>query len=385
MEGKFSSAFTKILAEVEQAYGSILRPARKGEQRRLPTGVFNIDYCLKGGLPINRISLISGHKACYKTTLALKAVRQYQSRCGYCFDMKEDCRCGHTDRPYIAIFIDCEHALNENHVERLGVELGEDRLWIFKPPHGEAACEYAERFANTPEVGMIIIDSLAVLVPETELESGYFDKMSRSLRARLIARMFRALAYSLDNPDRPRVFIALNHLLPSQSGPGDLLPGGEEQKYLSSLVIRLWTAKKKYLVLNKKGEEEEEDEEESKKKVIKEEEPTKLRKQHIGFMIEHSKVSPDMLKGEFELFLGEDPGKNIIFGDTDDYDSVFNRGIKLGIIGGDGNGWVLPDVGSGIIDEKMFSSQKAVKDLWRNDRLLFERFKARLIRNADLR
>lgn len=360
-----SPSFLAIQKEVNDKYGNVLRLATgKAETRKLPTGVFNIDWCLRGGLPINRLTLVSGHKSSYKTTFTLKAIKSYQARCNFCFEMKEDCLCGgqisfgeEDDRetisnPLMVVYIDVEHALDIKHVEHLGVSTG--NLYIFDPPHGEAACEYAEKFAKVPEVGMIVVDSLAALVPETELEKGYFDKGPQSLRARLISRMYRALITHLSRDGYPpRIAVALNHLLPSRDGYGDILPGGETQKYLSSVVLKLWVTRKQYITISKKGEEKLEDEGE---KVI-EQDATKVRKQAVAFLVEHSKVSPDLMKGEFEIFLGEDD--KIKFGDTDDFRSVYFRALK-----------------AGILDGAKFT---ALKDIWQEDQGAYEKVKKTVI------
>lgn len=384
-----SPAFAKIQKELNDKYGNVLRTAGKSDPRRLPTEVFNIDWCLRGGFPVNRMTLVYGHKSCYKTTLALKAIKSYQSRCNFCFDLIGQCNCGGKfeggdetnpltiSNPMMVVYIDTEHALDEDHAARLGVNV--DNLQIFDPPHGEAACQYAERFAQVPEVGLIVVDSLAGLVPEKELEAGYFDKVAQSLRARLIARMYRALITHLRKGSGypPRVAIALNHLLPNRDGYGDILPGGETQKYLSSVAIRLQITRKQYITLTKKGEEviEEDDDGEgrTKKDIIEEE--IKIRRQPVRFVIEHSKVSPDLMKGEFEVFLGEENG--IKFGDTDDFRTVFLRANKIGVIEKTGkNCWAF--------EGNNFDSFKTVRDMWVNDRIAYERVKKAVIENVSL-
>jgi len=378
-----SPAFEKIRKEISKNYGDSLRQGGVSDKRRLPTGVFNIDYSIRGGLPINRITILYGHKSCYKTYLALKAIKSYQSRCNFCFEIISQCECGGKfefgdksnlliiSNPMIVVYIDTEHALDEDHAARLGVDM--ENLQVFDPPYGEAACEYAEKFSQVPEVGLIIVDSLAGLVPEKELESGYFDKVAQSLRARLIARMYRALITHLRRGTGypPRLAVAINHLLPNRDGYGDILPGGETQKYLSSVALRTQVTRKQYINVTKKGEdeiEEENDESEeskrSKRKFIEEEE-TKIRKQPVKFVVEHSKVSPDLIRGEFEVFLGEEDG--VKFGDTNDFRVVYNRAEKLGLLENDGN---------------LVENYKTMRNIWIKDELVYERIKKMVIESA---
>lgn len=366
-----SPSFLAIQKELNDKYGDVLRRgAGQREKRKLPTGIFNVDWCLRGGVPVNRLTLICGHKSCYKTTLALKTIVSWQNRCSFCLEIKEDCSCGgqfafgdEDDHKIIdsdemvAVFIDSEHALDLDHAARLGVDL--DRFYHFDPPHGEAACEYAEKFARVPEVGILIQDSIASLVPETELETGYFDKSPQSLRSRLVARMYRALTTHLSRPGYPpHIAIALNHLLPNRSGYGDILPGGETQKYLSSVVLKLWVTRKQYITLTKKGEEKIENEEGQKSQAPADD--TKVRKQPVAFLVEHSKVSPDLMKGEFEIYLGEEQG--VSFGDTDDFNTVYYRANKLGLTDGTG--------------------RANLARTWQGDRIAYEHIKKKIIELA---
>lgn len=374
-----SPAFQKILDETEKKYGKIFRPMARGKTQRVPTGVFSIDWCLGGGIPVNRICLIRGHKASFKTTLALKTMREYQARCGLCFSLKENCQCGSGRvRPSICVFIDVEHALEENYAADLGVVFDQETSWIFRPPHAEAACEYTEALAKVPEVGLIVLDSLADLMGKVEMESGYFDTYRQNIRASLIARMTRALIHHVDNPDLPRVVICLNHILPVRTG-GEMSPGGEEQLYNSSTVIKLWPAKRHTYDAETGQEIQYGDNgkipiKRSKKLVPKEEEgepPLPVRRQEIGFLIEHSKVSPDHQSGEFMLILGNDPPYG--FGDSVDLESVLMRAGRMGLISTD-NGW-------GIGGEK-WATQAKMKEAFANDRLKFEKLKAEIFVRA---
>mgnify|MGYP001578957020 CR=1 FL=1 len=370
-----SPAFIKILAETEEKYGNILRPMQEGNNRRVPIGPFTLDWCLRGGLPTNRLSLICGHKGTYKTTLALKALVGYQARCGDCLEFKDNCQCS-APAEYLSIFIDMEHALDESHAIRLGVD--KSKVYILKPPNGEAACEYAERLSRVPEVGMIIKDSLASLVPEEELKKGYLDKISQSHRARLIARMVRALVIHTDQADHPRFAIMLNHLLPNRYGGGDILPGGEEQKYMCSVVLKLWKSKV-YTVDAETDEVVQYDDsgrrvrtgKGGRKKLIPDEpeEKPEVIRQEVGFLVEHSKVSSDRLSGEFRLILGEEGG--LRFGDADDVDAVLARAGRLKLLEQNG-GW--------LVNGEQFATQKAMKEAFLADRRKLDRFKSVVLR-----
>ena len=211
-----SPSFLAIKQEVEKSYGPILRPIQASDQRRIPTGPFTLDWCLRGGMPARRLWLSIGHKGCYKTSLTLIMAAAYQRRCSTCLILRELCQCENGPTTSEVVFIDAERALDEDHAIRLGID--PQHFSLFRPPHGEAACEYAEKLSRAPEVGLVIVDSLAALVSESELEAGYMDPVARGLRARLISRMMRALINHIDCPTTPKFGVMLNHILPSQDG-----------------------------------------------------------------------------------------------------------------------------------------------------------------------
>ena len=363
-----SPSFLKISEEINKSYpGSFRKLSGAPDSRRIPTGVFALDARLGGGVPVNRVTLVCGHKACFKTSVALKIVRNFQERCGACLLLHENCQCTEdVARPTIAVFIDSEHALNEEHTIRFGID--PERFYLVRPPHGEAACEYVEKLAKVPDVGVIIFDSLASIVPSEELKKSFAQSPSRGLRARLINRLMRSLIVNIDSVSSPRTVIMLNHILPMQDGKGDYLPGGETQKYLSSVVIKLWLAERKRIVLSKGGDEQETefDEDSGRAKKVEKVEP---RKQPMGFLIEHSKVSAENLSGEFILWLEE--FGNVRYCDTDDMRAVFLYAQSAGMTEKSGNNW--------IICGNKYSSQTAAFEKWQSDKLEFEQVRRQII------
>ena len=267
------------------------------------------------------------------------------------------------------VYIDVEHALDEAYLERLQVD--PKRFYILRPPHGEAACEYAEKFARADEVGMVVVDSLAALGSSAELEAGYFDSQTRAQRAKLIARLFRALITHFDGT-KPRLGIMLNHLMPNVNGrPGTYLPGGVEQRYLSSVILQLWTMDKSKSRINL----EEIPEDEAKLDAVGAD-GEKARKSDVGFLVEHSKVSPENVAGEFNLYTRGDPSKGIRYGDTDDIDVLFSWCVRLGIAEQKSLKWKLR--GNGLT----FGSQKAVHTHWRENPQEYAQLRAEVMQKA---
>ena len=338
-----SPAFLKVLAEVNKEYPNRLRQATgKSDTRRIRTGIFQLDRILGGGLPVNRLNLICGHKGSFKTTVSLKAVKNILDLCGDCFLAAEKCQCSSFNKNTVCVFIDTEQAMDEGYITRLGIDPG--RVYIFQPPHGEAACEYAEKFAKVEEVRAIVVDSLAALVPLKEISAdSYLDGLARGTRALLIARMCRALIIHI-NSQIPRLAIMLNHLLPLVGGQGgEYLPGGKEQEYLSSVVVKFWTGGKSK---NKISADEE----------LKLEDDDDLRKQDVGFLIKNSKVSRDNISGEFALFTKGDAESNVTYGDSDDWEAVTDWGVKFGL---------LSKVGKTIIIDNQPYGPRQIVDYWK--------------------
>ncbi len=367
-----SPEFLHVLADVEKKYGSICRQATGiSDSRRISTGVFQIDRVLGGGLPLNRVTLICGQKASFKTTMALKVVKHFFERCGRCLILREQCECPGGPLSSYCVYIDVEHALDEAYLERLQVD--PSRFYILRPPHGEAACEYAEKFAKADEVGVVVVDSLAALGSSSELEAGYFDSQTRAQRAKLIARLFRALITHFDG-SKPRLGIMLNHLMPNVNGrPGTYLPGGVEQRYLSSVMLQLWTMDKSKSRINL----EDTPEDEAKLDAVGVD-GEKARKSDVGFLVEHSKVSPENIAGEFYIYTRGDLSKGIRYGDTDDIEVLFSWCVRLGILKHESKKWKLRN------GELTLDSQKAVHAHWREHPLEYMELRASVMEKARI-
>src|SRR5690349_13963706 len=156
MDKDKSKALDAALAQIERAFGkgSIMRLG-KGQQpveiETVSTGSLGLDIALGvGGLPRGRIIEIYGPEASGKTTLALHTIAQAQKKGGIC------------------AFIDAEHALDAKHAQNIGINI--DELIISQPDYGEQALDIAEMLVRSGAVDIIVVDSVAALVPKAELE-----------------------------------------------------------------------------------------------------------------------------------------------------------------------------------------------------------------------
>lgn len=201
-----------------------LDEARAGmEIESIPTGSLGLDAALQvGGVPKGRLTEIFGVDASGKTTLALHLIANVQ----------------HSDGRATA-FIDAEHALDPRYCENLGVDLG--KLLTAQPDNGEQALEIAERLLRTGEVELIVIDSVASLVPKAEIEGKAGDSHV-GLRARLMSQACRKLIQPAKEAKTAVVFI--NQVRSSIGGYGGLVtPGGWGLKFAASTRIKLTQTK----------------------------------------------------------------------------------------------------------------------------------------------
>jgi recombination protein RecA len=189
--GDRDKALETALAQIERQFGrgSIMR---LGDEARapvevIPTGAISLDIALGiGGLPRGRVVEIYGPEGSGKTTLALEAIAQAQKAGG------------------IAAFVDAEHALDPEYAKKLGVDT--DALLVSQPDTGEQALEIADMLVRSSAIDVIVIDSVAALVPRAEIE-GEMGDSHVGLQARLMSQAMRKLAGALNQTRTTAIFI----------------------------------------------------------------------------------------------------------------------------------------------------------------------------------
>ncbi len=216
-------------SSVENAINQIHRQFGKGSIMRLgtqeldnvpviPTGTLSVDIALGvGGFPKGRVTEIYGPEASGKTTLALHAVAEAQ-------------RAGGT-----AAFIDAEHALDTSYAERLGVDV--DNLLVSQPDFGEQALEIAEILIRSGGVDIIVIDSVAALVPRAEIDGNVGDAHV-GLQARLMSHAMRKFTGVLNRSNTVLIFInQIRMKIGVMFGNPETTTGGNALKFYSSVRI----------------------------------------------------------------------------------------------------------------------------------------------------
>jgi len=184
----------------------------------IPTGSLALDAALGiGGVPRGRIVEIYGPESSGKTTLALQIVAEAQAAGG------------------VAAFIDAEHALDPSYASRLGVDI--DEILISQPDTGEQALEICDMLVRSGAIDVVVIDSVAALVPRAELE-GEMGDSTIGLQARLMSQALRKLAGSLSRSDTTCIFInQLREKIGVMFGSPETTSGGRALKFYSTVRI----------------------------------------------------------------------------------------------------------------------------------------------------
>ena len=215
-------ALDSALAQIERQFGkgSIMRLGEEGRAPMdvIPTGSIALDVALGiGGLPRGRIVEIYGPESSGKTTLALHAIASVQAAGG------------------LAAFIDAEHALDPDYASRLGIDL--DSLYVSQPDTGEQALEITDTLVRSGALDLIVIDSVAALVPRAEIE-GEMGDSHVGLQARLMSQALRKMAGALSNTNTTCIFInQLREKIGVMFGSPETTTGGKALKFYASVRL----------------------------------------------------------------------------------------------------------------------------------------------------
>lgn len=215
-------ALDLALAQIEKNFGKGA-VMRLGEEARqpisvIPTGSIALDVALGiGGLPRGRIVEIYGPESSGKTTVALHAIASAQANGG------------------VAAFIDAEHALDPEYARKLGVDT--DALLVSQPDTGEQALEIADMLVRSGALDIIVIDSVAALVPRAEIE-GEMGDSHVGLQARLMSQALRKITSALNNSGTTAIFInQLREKIGVMFGSPETTTGGKALKFYASVRL----------------------------------------------------------------------------------------------------------------------------------------------------
>ena len=217
-EGK-SKALGLALESIEKQFGkgSIMKlgESYKANVETTPTGSLSLDIALGGGIPKGRVIEIYGPESSGKTTLTLHAIAEVQKRGG------------------TAAFIDAEHALDPAYAKRIGVDI--DNLLLSQPDNGEQALEITETLVRSNAVDLIVVDSVAALVPRAEIEGDMGDS-HMGLQARLMSQALRKLTGIISRSHATVIFInQIRMKIGVMFGNPETTTGGNALKFYASV------------------------------------------------------------------------------------------------------------------------------------------------------
>lgn len=217
-DGK-GKALGLALEQIEKQFGkgSIMKlgEAHKVQVECIPTGSLSLDLALGGGIPKGRVIEIYGPESSGKTTLTLHAIAQIQKQGG------------------TAAFIDAEHALDPAYAKRIGVDV--NNLLLSQPDNGEQALEIVETLVRSNAVDLIVVDSVAALVPRAEIEGDMGDS-HMGLQARLMSQALRKLTGVISRSNATVVFInQIRMKIGVMFGNPETTTGGNALKFYASV------------------------------------------------------------------------------------------------------------------------------------------------------
>jgi recombination protein RecA len=307
-----NKALDAAMAQIERAFGkgSIMRMGAKAGDEQIEvisSGSLGLDLALGvGGLPRGRIVEIYGPESSGKTTLALHAIAEAQKRGGTC------------------AFIDAEHALDPIYARKLGVDV--DNLLISQPDAGEQALEIADTLVRSGAVDVLVIDSVAALVPRAELEGEMGDN-HMGLHARLMSQALRKITGSVSRSETMLVFINQIRLkIGVMFGNPETTTGGNALKFYASVrleIRRIGAIKDREEVVGNQ----------TRVKVVK------------------NKLAPPFRQVEFDIMYGEGISK---------VGELIDLGVKAGVVEKSG-AWFSCDsqrIGQGRENAKQFLRDK---------------------------
>ena len=303
-----NKALDAAMAQIERAFGkgSIMRMGAKGGDEQIevvPSGSLGLDIALGiGGLPRGRIIEIYGPESSGKTTLALHAIAEAQKRGGTC------------------AFIDAEHALDPTYARKLGVDV--DNLLISQPDAGEQALEIADTLVRSGAIDVLVVDSVAALVPRAELE-GEMGDSHMGLHARLMSQALRKITGSVSRSNTMLIFLnQIRMKIGVMFGSPETTTGGNALKFYASIrmeIRRIGQIKERDSIVGNQ----------TRVKVVK------------------NKLAPPFRQVEFDIMYGEGVSK---------VGELIDLGVKAGVVEKSGS-WFSHDsqrVGQGRENAKQF-------------------------------
>lgn len=303
---------TKMINAIDKQYGGGLVVAGNSLEQplRLPTGIFALDLALCGGIPVRGVTMFHGQRSSGKTTSALKTVAMFQR-------LYPDLS---------VVFVDAEHSFESVWAAKLGVDLS--RLIVVQNETGEQAVDIIDGLMQTPGVGLVVLDSVAALIPMRELDASAEDAHV-GIHAKLVTGLMRKVtaAFSKSRQEgRIMSFLCINQ---QRAGIGKRMPNGIEAINLPGgkaldhyTLVQVKFKNKENITRDAQGFE-------------------TLEFNEHAFQIDKNKINAGMRKGEFQLMRRDNQELGLKEGDLDDCGTMLAYAKKMDIYTGGGQAWKL--------------------------------------------
>lgn len=315
-------ALQLTLDKLEKSYGKGV-VMKMGEARVvavdvIPTGSLGLDIALGiGGFPRGRVIEIYGPESSGKTTIALHAIAEAQKKGG------------------LAAFIDAEHAFDKGYAENLGIDT--ENLLISQPDNGEQALEIADNLIRSGAIDIIVIDSVAALVPKSEIE-GEMGDSSMGLQARLMSQALRKLTGTISRTGCVCIFInQLREKIGVMFGNPETTTGGNALKFYASVRLDI-------------------------RRIGQLKEGVDVTGNRVRMKVVKNKVAPPFKQCEFDIIYGEGVSKD---------GEIVDLGSELGVIKKSGSWYSYGDT-------KLGQGRDAVKQLFKDNPELAEEIELKI-------
>lgn len=301
-----------VSAEIKKRFGnqSIIKGSEQRQPWRIPTGIFMFDLATCGGLPHNQLTMFHGPRSSGKTTAAEKAIAGAQR------SMPDQ----------QVAFMDVEHTRDSVWGEKLGVD--NDSLIYVQPDTGENAVDMADALIRTREISMVVVDSIAALVPNKEIDESADDNATPGLHAKLVTRFCRRITNAMFSERLRGHYVSLLVLNQQRSKIGGWsptgdpigLPGGKALEFTT--VLQSQFKNKENLSKDQHGLE------------------TLAYNEHT-FKLDKCKMNGGIRSGEYQLMRRDHATYDLREGEIDDAETMLTHAKRVGCYYGGGKSWTL--------------------------------------------